>query len=356
MDIGRWVEPGLFPPGDRISPMDIVELGFTDAEKILQAYLEPLANILGSDLNAGWYNTARPHKLGGLDVTFTVNASWAPASMLTYDVVDLGLESATLEPSSSTIAPTIAGDMDVTPELELYAEDPTGVTEEIKLANITLPNGTGYNFFPLPMGQLTVGLPKGTDISARFFPMLSLGDLGEIGMWGVGGKHSISQWLPVIKDSKILDIAVQGGYTRVNSSINITVDVPSEVQVPGEEFDIDGQQLGLVVEGWTANLIASQKLSVFTFYEGIGYASSKVNMALTGPFPIPTVIDDPEDANFGEITYEVFDDPVDLNYSNINNLRINVGLRIKLSVLTIHYDFTHTLYATHSVGIGVSFN
>ena len=336
-------------------PMEIIRVGINDTEKILQAYLEPLANILGSDLNAGWYNTARPHKLGGLDVTFTGNVSWAPASMLTYDVTELGLETATLAPGSSTIAPTVTGDMEERPVLEFNVEDPTGTVDQINLATITLPNGTGFDFFPLPMGQLTVGLPLGSYVSARFFPTLPIGDLGEVGMWGVGGKHSISQWIPVIKKSKILDIAVQGGYTKVTSLVNIEVESPP-VDVPGPEYDHDGQSLSLDVAGWTVNLIASQKLSIFTFYEGIGYASSLVNMDLSGPFPIPAVIVDPQDPDYGSTTWEVYDDPIDLNYNNINNLRINVGIRLKVSVLTIHYDFTHTLYSTHSAGIGISFN
>jgi hypothetical protein len=64
---------------------------------------------------------------------------------------------------------------------------------------------------------------------------------------------------------------------------------------------------------------------------------------------------DSQDPNFGSTTWEVYDDPIDLNYSNINNLRVNVGIRLKLSVLTLHYDYTHTLYSTHSAGIGISF-
>ena len=66
--------------------LDFVYGGVEDAEKLLQAYLEPFANILGSDLNAGWYNTARPHQLGGLDVTATVSWAKAPSSLFTYDL------------------------------------------------------------------------------------------------------------------------------------------------------------------------------------------------------------------------------------------------------------------------------
>ncbi len=82
--------------------LDFVYGGVEDAEKILQAYLEPFANILGSDLNAGWYNTARPHELGGLDITATVSWAKAPASLLTYDVSALGLNG-DVEPGASTL-------------------------------------------------------------------------------------------------------------------------------------------------------------------------------------------------------------------------------------------------------------
>ena len=64
--------------------LDFIYGGVEDAEAILQEYLKPYANILGSDLNAGWYNTARPHKLGGLDITATVSWARAPSSALSY--------------------------------------------------------------------------------------------------------------------------------------------------------------------------------------------------------------------------------------------------------------------------------
>ncbi len=344
----------------QFSELDFVYGGVADAEKLLQAYLEPFANILGSDLNAGWYNTARPHKLGGLDITATVSWAKAPSSLFTYDVAALDL-SGQLAPGSPSLAPTIAGDLDDRPTLS-YSEQvdfPDGTSQDIEYARYTLPNGTGVDFFPLPMLQLTVGLPLGTDVSVRFVPKIQLGEYGEIGLWGVGGKHSISQWLPGIKELKFLDISVQGGYSSVSSSANINVEPLKEVGgVPvvdiDPDFDWDDQFTIQDVSGWTLNLIASQTLSVLTIYEGIGYANSLVEMAMQGHFPIHTVITE-EGEDFGSPTYEIVEDPFSFRYENLSKLRLNIGARIKLGVLTLHYDFTHTLYATHSVGLGISF-
>jgi hypothetical protein len=349
----------IIPVRGQYLELDFAYAGLEDTEKLLQAYLEPFANILGSDLNAGWYNTARPHSLGGFDVTFSISASWAPPALLTYDVLSLGLNGRL--GTAQSIAPTIAGEMDDRPSLS-YSEEvdvPDVGMVEVPLVDFTLPDGTGVNFFPTPMGQLTVGLPFGTDVSARFVPMIHLGDFGKIGLWGVGGRHSISQWLPVIKNLKVLDISLQGGFTKVSSDVRVTVepnlDPDNPVHAPDPQPDLNWNDQFVVqdVKGWTLNLIASQTLSVITFYEGLGYASSVVEMGLEGHYPIPVAIIDENDEP--KVSYNRVEDPISLEYKNLNNMRVNVGVRLKLSVLTIHYDYTHTLYSTHSAGIGISF-
>ena len=336
---------------------EFISGGVEDAELILQEYLKPYANILGSDLNAGWYNTAKPHELGGLDVTFTVSWAKAPASALSYDLATLGLNGA-IEPDPGTVAPTIAGEQDPRPGLTYsqMVDMGGGNMQEVVYSSVTVPDGTGVDYFPLPMAQLTVGLPFGTDVSARFIPMVGYKDYGEIGLWGVGGKHSVSQWLPILNEMEFLDISVQGGYTKVSSSVHVVVEPQELVEVDNyPDYDWVDQNIVLKVEGWTLNLIASQTLPVISFYEGLGYASSMVELLMEGHYPINSVILDETSLDFGKVTYEIAENPIELRYKNFNNLRVNVGARIKLGALTLHYDFTHTLYSTHSVGIGISF-
>lgn len=334
--------------------LDFIYGGINDAEAILQEYLKPYANVLGSDLNAGWYNTARPHKLGGLDFTATVSWAKAPLADLTYNLSELDLSDKANLGATNT-APTIAGKQDVRPELT-YSENvqlSPGNSQDVEYASYTVPNGTGVDFFPLPMGQLTVGLPFGTDVSARFVPLIHFRDYGKIGLWGVGGKHEISQWVPFLKERKFLDISIQAGYTKVTSSAHVVVEPQSTDVVPTRQYNWHDQFAIQKVEGWTTNLIVSQTLLVFTFYQGIGYSSSLVEVLLEGHFPIQSVIT--EGGNIGLTTYEVVENPIAMKYENFNNLRLNAGARVKLGVFTLHYDFTHTLYSTHSVGVGVSF-
>jgi len=326
--------------------LDFVYGGTGDAGVILQEYLEPYARMIGSNLTAGWYNTARPHKLGGLDVTASVSWSRAPLAALTYDISGMELDG-TIELSAPDEAPTIAGEQEERPSI-YYTE------EGIEYARFTLPDGTGVDFFPLPMLQMTVGLPFGTDVSARFVPMIGFGNYGEIGLWGVGGKHSVSQWIPVIKRIRPLDISLQGGYTRVTSSSHITVEPQAIVEVdPSPAFNWDDQFIVQDVQGWTVNLITSQTLAFITFYQGIGYASSLVEIRAEGHYPVQFVIPSGPDEN--KTSYEIVNDPVTLRYQNFSNIRLNAGARLKMGIFTLHYDFTHTFYSTHSVGIGFTF-
>jgi hypothetical protein len=44
-----------------------------------------------------------------------------------------------------------------------------------------------------------------------------------------------------------------------------------------------------------------------------------------------------------------------INIKNLSGLRANLGLRVKLAVLTIHADYTRALYNVFSFGVGISF-
>ena len=274
----------------QLSSLDFIYGQTSDARILLENYLRPYANIMGANLNAGWYNTAKPHKLGGFDITATVSIAYAPTSALTYDLETLGLN-ASVE-GATTIAPTAAGSMDVRPELvySTQVNNPiTDVPESYELARVTHPNGVGLDFLPLPMAQVSIGLFKGTDVTLRYVPELRIMDYGRIGVFGIGGRHSISQWIPVVNKLKFLNIAVQGGYTKVSTAAQLNMKPIAEVPKPNPP-NWDDQFLNMDISGWTVNLIASQSIPLITVYEGIGYSNSLVDFALLGHYPINAIV------------------------------------------------------------------
>jgi hypothetical protein len=168
------------PSWSQIKEVDFIKGGIADAQVLYKEYLAPYANSFAADLNGGWYNTAKPHKLGGFDITLTLNTAWAPPSARTMDLSKLGLEANIL---GDPVTPTIAGKKtDTRPELQ-YQEtfDNGGNPETVTLAQYHAPNGTGMNYIPLPMAQLGIGLPLGTDVTVRYLPNLDFGSYGRIG-------------------------------------------------------------------------------------------------------------------------------------------------------------------------------
>ncbi len=342
------------------SQMDNVSFlkgGPADAQALFQEYLSPYANILGADLNAGWYNSAKPHKLGGFDLTITFNTAWAPPAARTFDVSTL-----TLSPGSNIvgdpISPTIAGKLNATPPTLQYYE--TFGATQVKVAEFDLPKGTGVNMIPLPMAQLTIGLPFGTDVSVRYLPDLPLGKAGTIGLWGVGGRHSILQHIPALKKLPIIDITAQGGYTKLTTFANLDYQ-PADLVTADHNHVTDNnqfadQKLEMIASAWTVNLIFSQTLPIISFYQGIGFSNSAVDLGIKGFYPFPSVATSGPQA--GEVVVtdaDVIENPFQFEMQNNKDLRLNAGFRLKLGVLTIQFDYTKANYSVFTTGIGISF-
>ena len=108
----------------QIGNIDFLEGGIADGAKLFEAYLSPWANAFGASLNGGWYNTAKPHKLGGFDVTLTVSTTFVPANAKTFDLSKIDFENLTLASGAETEAPSIAGENKDGPTLEYILNDP----------------------------------------------------------------------------------------------------------------------------------------------------------------------------------------------------------------------------------------
>ena len=169
---------------------DLFNGGVDDGLKLLEGYITPYANAFGSSLNGGWYNTGKPHKLGGFDITLSVSTTLIPEDAKTFDLDDLNLQNLTY---STNMAPTIAGVNNAGPSLSYILTDPVSGGDLEKSFNS--PEGINWAIIPLPMIKAGIGLPLGTEIIGRFIPTIKVAD-GSFGMWGVGLKHGLVQYLP----------------------------------------------------------------------------------------------------------------------------------------------------------------
>jgi hypothetical protein len=327
-----------------------VSAGTEDGEKLIKGYLTPYLNAFGASMTGGWYNTAKSHKLGGFDLTVTLNTAIVPNGSKSFDVDGLGLTNLTRVAGSEAKSPTIAGNKDQGPMMQYNLNGYTNNAFE-------LPKGTGNLYIPTPMLQMGIGLIKETEIIGRYMPTFSISG-SKIGMWGIGIKHSVSQWIPVLKKVPVLHVSIVGGYTRLKSNVAIAVD-PSDIGANGLALDPtinnqtwNDQQMKLETGSLTANLVISADLSVVSFYGGVGFASTYTNLKLQGNYPMITIDNDIP-------TVMASKDPIDIKVKNqdggVTKPRYNLGMRLKLAIITIHFDYTRANYNVITAGLGISF-
>ncbi len=324
----------------QLNDVDFLRAAQQDAVKYIGAYIAPWAKAFGAGLNGSWYNTAKPHKFGGFDITFGANVGMVPSSAETFDLSSLGLSSANYSVTSGSV-PTIAGPKGSgIPITYSVAGHP--------LTTFNAPEGTGWKFVPVPTLQVGIGLPMGTELKVRYIPTLPIKD-SKVGLWGVGLMHSIMQYIP---GNKLLpvDVSVFAGYTVLNGNVPLQVlpDGASSITLP-----LDNQMFTAKIDALNVCAVASFNIPVLTIYGGLGYSKTNTTFKLSGNFPTPTWSGTAvEYTNAGVKTGESFPG---IEIKDFSGLRANIGLRVKLAVVTIHADYTRAQYNVFSTGLGISF-
>jgi hypothetical protein len=327
--------------------VDFLKTAPADGVKYLQAYISPWANAFGAGLNGGWYNTAKPHKLLGFDITAGVNVGLVPSSAETFDISSIGLSSSI---TGTGKMPTVAGPKS---DGQVIKYNVSGV----ELASFNAPGGTAWKYIPVPTAQVGIGLPLGTELKVRFIPKINIKD-GDISLWGVGLVHSIMQYIP---GNKLLpfDVSLFGGYTKLTANVPVNLKPGTPVNYtaaynPATSFN--DQNLQAKVSALNISAIASLNLPVITFYGGLGYCKTKTNMNLSGNFPLPALATTPTPhSEYNDSGVKKGADFPSMSIENFSGLRANIGFRIKLAVITIHADYTRAQYNVISTGLGISF-
>jgi hypothetical protein len=322
--------------------------GIKDGEKLFEAYFQPYGAVLGSNLNAGWFNTAKTHKFGGFDITLTTAAAFVPESDQTFDLSKIDFENLSLTNPDNYETPTIAGADNKGPFLEWRITNPISGNDTI-LTSFKAPEGTGFKAFPLPMIKAGIGLPGGFEIMGRYLPPVKIGNSFKIDMWGIGLKHDVIQYFPFAKNVPFINLSIMGAYSKIKSTSKINFPVYGNPDVqPTEAFD--NQNLQLNCTGLTGNVLLSFDFPVITIYGGFGFSNAKTTLKATGNYPL-TVIE----ASTGNKVVEVLKDPIDLEINSNDGGRYTGGLKFKMALVTIHAEYTSAKYNVFSAGIGISF-
>ena len=328
---------------------DILQAGIADANTYLDGYLDPMFQSLSYGMNSGWYNTAKPHKSLGFDLTITMNFATVPKGKEMFVFKNSEFSNMRLQSGTEDEVATFIGPNEPGPTLEVYDEGSINGTDySLVVAQFTAPGGTGITDYtagmaamPAPTINLGLGIVKGTDIKVRFVPDV-LNDV-DYSIWGVGILHDWGQWIPVINKLPI-DFALFGAYTKMNFTYMLQDNI-----FPGSDQGIEYDQAG-----WTLEALVSKKIAVLTIYGGLGYNSASTETNLLGTYQVD--LPAPPGAPPGYIppSYYVQEGDIRLDTSD-GSVRATIGLRFKLSVFTLHGQYAYNGYNTISTGLGIAF-
>ena len=317
----------------------------SDVNKLMNAYTSPLFKGFGNSLNGGWTNTAKTLAPLKFVVRVSATASIVSDADKTFNISSLGLTNIT--PTGSPIAPTFGGDENLSTGIR-FTDPTTGGT-----FTTTLPKGV-TQYVPAPQIQLTVGVIKNTDVTLRLIPTTKItDDVGSVGMFGFGVKHSITQYLGKADKVVPFDLAVAVGYTRLTykKPLDVRPDSPNG-GVSGSQ-DYSNQALEGNFTGWNTQVIISKKLAFFTPFISVGYLTSKTDVGLKGNFPFVTGAT----AGTNRPIYTTYANPINISgpSSQTSGMRADVGFQMSLAFFKIYGSYSFAEYKSFNAGIGLGF-
>lgn len=289
-------------------------------------YARPITAGLGPAMNSGWHRGANVRGPLQFSVDFPITAAFVPVADERFRprppqsiTVEMGGEQRTYEDPYGTAAgrttPSVAGPEEGVVLLPMgqFREDLQERGESLADFALRFPDGLDLSAIPVLAPQATLGLVKGTEVSVRWIPSLEVTEVvGPAEGFGLGGQHSVSQWLP---EGFPLDVAVAAGF---------------------QELEVGDY---LSAESRTAQLSISESLSILTLYVAGGLEDSDVEISYA--------VEDPVLPGTGGT--------VSFRDGGANERRFTVGLSLDLLFLEMAADYTVSEYdVVHaSVGVGM---
>ncbi len=360
--------------------IDVLGSGVSDADKLLNAYFQPFGESFSIGLGQNWYNSAKPLKLLRFNVQVGASLLMVPTEKQVFNPQALGMQN--LRPLGNS-APTVFGSGQG-PAYELSVDDPSNPGQRLVVDTIDgITQGLGLSMNAVPFAQFNLGLVKGTEVSVRFVPTLDLSTLGagsgSFGLWGVGVKHDIFQWIPVLNK---LPFSVSGYFNYSKLSFDLGVNLPGPegkvydpytAPTPGSEPPVVGfdytsgtagnyanQAIAMDASSMGFGIIASKKLLFVTPYLSLGFQNAKFSLRTAGDYAILSGmavngVTDPEPGALRE-QYTVFTDPINIQPDAISSFRYGAGIRLKFLIFGIHAEYFGVGgYTGGNVGLSIGF-
>jgi len=359
--------------------------GTEDANKLLGAYMSPMGQGFSMALGQNWFNTANSLKTLRVNVQAGVTMIQIPDQYKLFDPATLQLTTLKAVGGNPNAVPTIAGDRSaISPQWVVTGTiqdslSPGGVRsiEYPALGNIF--QGLGLSMTFAPYIQANIGLVKNTELSIRYAPTLDLSTLGngiipenilsgKINFWGLGLKHELLQWIPVVKVLPF-SLSLYANHSRMSYELDTRIEpsafaaynVAPGIQVTNRTIsgsqDFSKQQLFMEGRATGLGIVLSKKVLAFTPYASIGLQNSSFSLAAKGNYAVRSGLT-PSPNSPTNLTEEwtSLNNPLDIQIESEQQLRMGLGLRFKLVLIALHAEaFTLGDFKGYSAGLSLGF-
>jgi len=264
-------------------------------ETNIKGYMQPLADMFGANMNAGYYHSAAMPQTG---------------FGFSFDIVAMGAMVGDDQKNYTAVAPAGFNPGTFT-TATIFGEKGT----EIK--NVNFPSSTyrgadgvfNTSIFPTAVPQIRIGYLAGTEALLRFVVVPRIGEdvLPKSTLWAAGVRHSISQYL----SGAPLDIAAGVYYSKFTA---------------GDLIDFTGTNVSVQ---------ASKSFSVLSLYGGVAWQKSTLNLKYTTTDPAqPGAVD------------------VSLDGSNTFSATLGAGLTLGFFHIFADANFGSVTHFSGGIGFG----
>ncbi len=261
----------------------------------VRGYIQPMLDGFGANINSGFPGSARIKKMG---LTFKLQ------------FVGMGTLIGDAEKSYMATPPEHIAQEPVQ-TATVFGGDGAVVEHPVYPLNYKFQNGLiDASIMPFAIPQLTIGDVFGTQMTIRYVPIPEIDDFPKVNLFGIGVRHSISQYLPLVP----VDLAAGVFY---------------------QTFSI-GDHLDSKATALTAQV--SKTFLVLTLYGGLQYETTDVNLSYTYTGPLPP--GDQSDRN------------VSIDLKGENKFRATAGVSLALGILHLHTDISVGKVTVISAGLG----
>lgn len=222
-----------------------------DAIFFTDLYITPAADAAVYQAASSWVNTPQKADLWDVTLGLHVNTFFVPKSDRSFRLNNSDLSFFQIEGQDAALTPTALGNNQyITLKGDLGGSDvilksPEGIDREVVV-------------YPYLQGSLGVGF--GTEAIVKFSPQITLKNV-EYQVYGVGVKHSISQYLKKFEDKNFF-VSALVAYAKEDLTVNF-------LDIETEYGNLGFNALNSLIDTWQFQINGSKKWKKFEISSGI---------------------------------------------------------------------------------------